>query len=113
MCFNYSTEAKSNTISKCYISQEEFKEEEIYNLKIELDQMRTSFKKESHDLMMQIKAKDEQLRSANDYLETLSLERESDRVEITRLSQTLAQERKGRDCDKMEMNDLRDQVMST
>lgn len=87
-------------------------EEEIYKLQVQLEQMKQSFKKESSDLHLKIKAKDEQLRSANDYLELLTAERETDRNEIETLTRNLAQERKWRDNEIKAKDDLRLQVNS-
>lgn len=87
-------------------------EEEIYKLQVQLEQMKQSFKKESSDLNLKIKAKDEQLRSANEYLEVLTAERESDRGEIETLTRHLAQERKWKDKEMKAIDDLRLQVKS-
>ena len=72
--------------------------------------MRSSFKTESSELRLKIKAKDDQLRSANTYLETMSSERETDRLEIIELTQALTQERRKRDVEKRQMDDLKQQV---
>ena len=57
-----------------------------------------------------IQAKDDQLRSANNYLETMSCERETDRLEIIELTQTLSQERRKRDVEKQLIDELKQQV---
>lgn len=95
----------------CTISQEDSKDWEIHNLKSQLDQLQSSFNEESCEMKLKFKAKEDQLRSANDYLETLSSEREFDRAEILKLSQDLSQERKWRDTDKSIIDDLKNQVI--
>ena len=62
------------------------------------------------NLNKNIQAKDDQLRSANNYLETMSCERETDRLEIIELTQTLSQERRKRDVEKQLIDELKQQV---
>ena len=86
-------------------------EQEIEVLNRELHQMKTSFSSENHDLSLKIRAKEEQLRSANEYLESVLSEREFDRREIQKLTQELTQERRKRDVDVTMIDELRHQVL--
>ena len=79
-------------------------------MKNELSQLKVSFNAELSQWQLKVKAKEEQLRSANEYLETFSLERENDRLEITRLTQELCKERRLRDTGNSMMDDFRLQV---
>ena len=84
--------------------------DEIYNLKNECQRLQKSFSFEMSDIGMKLKAKDEQLRSANEYLETLTCERENDRAEICRLTTDLNRERRSREKERPKMDELRQQV---
>ena len=97
----------------CYCSDLEESSEEVNVVKNELSQLRMSFNAELSQWQLKVKAKEEQLRSANEYLETFSLERENDRLEITKLTQELCKERRLRDTGNSMMDDFRDQVGHT
>ena len=97
----------------CYCSDLEESSDEVNVVKNELSQLRMSFNAELSQWQLKVKAKEEQLRSANEYLETFSLERENDRLEITKLTQELCKERRLRDTGNSMMDDFRDQVGHT
>ena len=79
-------------------------------MKTEIHQMKTSFTSETHEITLKIKAKEEQLRSANEYLEIISSEREIDRSEIQKLTQELTQERRKRQVDSAMISEMGQQV---
>ena len=106
-------EGRSSSKVSCYCSDLEESSEEVNVVKNELSQLRMSFNAELSQWQLKVKAKEEQLRSANEYLETFSLERENDRLEITKLTQELCKERRLRDTGNSMMDDFRDQVGHT
>ena len=103
-------EGRSSSKVSCYCSDLEESSDEVNVVKNELSQLKVSFNAELSQWQLKVKAKEEQLRSANEYLETFSLERENDRLEITRLTQELCKERRLRDTGNSMMDDFRLQV---
>ena len=94
----------------CYCSDLEEASDEVNVMKNELNQLKVSFNAELSQWQLKVKAKEDQLRSANEYLETFSAERENDRLEISRLTQELGKERRLRDTGNSMMDDFRLQV---
>ena len=94
----------------CYCSDLEEGSDEVNVMKNELNQLKVSFNAELSQWQLKVKAKEDQLRSANEYLETFSSERENDRLEISRLTQELSRERRLRDTGNSMMDDFRLQV---
>ena len=76
------------------------------NLKIESEEIHIELKR----IRLKLKDKETQLKSANEFVETLTNDREDDRLELLKLTQELKEERRSRDLEKALIQELKEQV---
>jgi hypothetical protein len=85
-------------------------DDNIFQLKEEMKLMDIQFKVEYKQLEQKVKAREDQLRSANEFLDSQNVEREADRLEVLQMTQELSRERRSKDKEKALIKDLRQQV---
>ena len=87
-------------------------QKEVEDLKLETEE--THF--ELDQMRLKLKDRETQLKSANEFLETVTnervREREDDRLEILKLTQELKEERRSRNLEKAVIEELYEQVIN-
>ena len=87
-------------------------QKEVEDLKLETEE--THF--ELDQMRLKLKDRETQLKSANEFLETVTnervREREDDRLEILKLTQELKEERRSRNLEKAVIEELHEQVIN-
>ena len=78
------------------------------NLKIESEEVHIELKR----IRLKLKDKETQLKSANEFVDTLTNDREDDRLELLKLTQELKEERRSRDYEKALIQELKEQVIN-